>query len=205
MERKTILLVFLCFSFLQLSAQDIIKTNSGDITIQPITHGTLVLTYNNKTIYIDPYGGADGFKGIKKPDFILITDIHGDHLSAKTLDGLDTKKTQFIVPQAVADKIPEKYKDRLTVLENGQSIHRMDFYITAIPMYNLPEAADSKHTKGRGNGYIVNMAGKEHLYFWRYGRHSRNEKFKRYRRRFCVYELTLYYGCESSSKCCLRV
>lgn len=145
---------------LQTNAQDIIKTNSGDIMIEPITHGTLVLTFNNKTIYVDPYGGSDGFKAIKKPDYILITDIHGDHLNIETLDGIDTKGAQFIVPKAVADQLPEKYKEHLTILENGQSIHRMDFYITAIPMYNLPEASDAKHTKGRGNGYIVNMAGK---------------------------------------------
>jgi L-ascorbate metabolism protein UlaG (beta-lactamase superfamily) len=155
------LLITLSFVFaLQSSAQDIIKTKTGDITIQPITHGTLVLTYNNKTIYIDPYGGSDGFKNIKNPDFILITDIHGDHLNVNTLDGLDTIGTQFIVPQAVADQLPEKYKDKLTILENGQSIHRMEFYITAVPMYNLPEALDAKHTKGRGNGYIINMGGK---------------------------------------------
>ena len=28
-------------------------------------------------------------------------------------------------------------------------------------MYNLPEAADSRHTKGRGNGYILTMGGKK--------------------------------------------
>ena len=27
-------------------------------------------------------------------------------------------------------------------------------------MYNLPEAVDAKHTKGRGNGYILTMGGK---------------------------------------------
>ena len=159
---KKLYLLFLAIPIIaiQTNAQDIIKTNSGDIVIHPITHGTLVLSYNNKTIYVDPYGGANGFKGIKKPDFILITDIHGDHLNVKTLDGLDTKKTQFIVPKAVAEQLPENYKEHLTILENGQSIHREDLYITAIPMYNLPEAPDSKHTKGRGNGYIINMGGK---------------------------------------------
>jgi len=30
-------------------------------------------------------------------------------------------------------------------------------------MYNLPEDADSRHTKGRGNGYIV-MAGGKKMY-----------------------------------------
>jgi L-ascorbate metabolism protein UlaG (beta-lactamase superfamily) len=27
-------------------------------------------------------------------------------------------------------------------------------------MYNLPEEADSRHTKGRGNGYVLTLGGK---------------------------------------------
>jgi L-ascorbate metabolism protein UlaG (beta-lactamase superfamily) len=27
-------------------------------------------------------------------------------------------------------------------------------------MYNLPESQDSRHTKGRGNGYLITLAGK---------------------------------------------
>ena len=27
-------------------------------------------------------------------------------------------------------------------------------------MYNLPESPDAKHIRGRGNGYIINMGGK---------------------------------------------
>ena len=32
--------------------------------------------------------------------------------------------------------------------------------ITAIPMYNLPETAESRHPRGRGNGYVISMGGK---------------------------------------------
>ena len=28
-------------------------------------------------------------------------------------------------------------------------------------MYNLPESAESRHTKGRGNGYVLTMGGKK--------------------------------------------
>lgn len=160
MKSSPILLLIFSTCFLQAFSQDLIKTDTGELKIQPIIHGTLVLTHQNKTIYIDPYGGADRFEGVTNPDIILITDIHGDHLNLKTLEGLDTKNTRFIVPQAVADKMPEYYKEQLTILNNGQSVHRLKFYITAIPMYNLPETEDSRHTKGRGNGYIIHVGGK---------------------------------------------
>ncbi|MDT0553305.1 MBL fold metallo-hydrolase [Urechidicola vernalis] len=160
MKNYFLSLLALTFVTTSLSAQDNIPTSEGTITIHPITHGTLAIQFNNKTMYIDPYGGSEKFKNLPNADIILITDIHGDHLNQKTLDGLDTKKTQFIVPQAVADKLPEAYKPKLTILNNDQSVHRLDFYITATPMYNLPETEDSRHPKGRGNGYIINVAGK---------------------------------------------
>jgi L-ascorbate metabolism protein UlaG (beta-lactamase superfamily) len=66
----------------------------------------------------------------------------------------------IIAPQAVADQLPEKLKSKAVVLGNDQEIIQVGIPISAIPMYNLPEAEDSRHTKGRGNGYILNLGGK---------------------------------------------
>ncbi len=70
----------------QLSAPDTLQTIMGPLTIQPIQHASLVLTVHGVTIYSDPSGGADYFKGIAAPGIILITDIHGDHFDSKTLE-----------------------------------------------------------------------------------------------------------------------
>lgn len=147
-------------AFAQHAAPDKIETSSGPLTIQPILHGCLVLTWNNKTIYIDPYGGAKSFEGIAAPDLILITDIHGDHMSLETLNAIETDKAVLVAPQAVADQLPENLKSKAVVLNNGKNTKQLGILVTAIPMYNLPEAADSRHTKGRGNGYILNLGGK---------------------------------------------
>lgn len=143
----------------QRSAPDEIKTSKGALSIQPVQHGTLVFTWNGKTIYIDPYGGGKAFKGITKPDMIVITDIHGDHLSMETLQAIETSKAIMVVPKAVADQLPPSYKEQLVILNNGEKTNRLDVDITAMPMYNLPETADSRHPKGRGNGYILNFGG----------------------------------------------
>lgn len=157
-----LLLFFMLFLFVQAQrpAPDKIETSSGALTIQPINHGSLVLTWNNKTIYIDPYPNAKAFDGIAPPDLILITDIHGDHLNPETLNAIETSKAKLIVPQAVADQLPEKLKGKGVVLNNGKKITQAGITISAIPMYNLPEAPDARHTKGRGNGYILNLGGK---------------------------------------------
>lgn len=134
------------------------KTANGTLNIQPILHSSFVLTFDNKTIYVDPYGGQKLYKGLKSPDIILITDIHGDHLDFKTLDSIDTSKAIFITPQAVANKLSEAYKSNLIILNNKQGIHRLDFFIKALPMYNLPvDPPSKKHPKGRGNGYLLNI------------------------------------------------
>jgi len=157
----TFLLMLICsVSFAQIPAADEVKTSKGPLKIQPLNHATLALTWNGKTIYADPYEGAKTFDGIAAPDLILITDIHGDHFDPATLDALDLSHSIVVAPQAVADKMSEKLKAKTVVVGNGQTISKLDISITAIPMYNLPESADAKHTKGRGNGYVLKMGGK---------------------------------------------
>lgn len=145
----------------QRAAPDEIETSAGPLLIQPILHGCLVLTWNEKTIYVDPYGGAKAFEGIKSPDLILITDIHGDHLNAETLNAIETSKAKLIVPQAVADQLPEPLKGKAVIVGNGNRVTEHGISIAAIPMYNLPETPDSRHPKGRGNGYILTLGGKD--------------------------------------------
>lgn len=158
--KNLLTIVYLCASFSSFSQRDTLSTNDGAITIQPITHGTLVLSWKNEVVYVDPYGGAERFKGVADPTIILITDIHGDHLNQKTLEGLNTSRAKFFVPQAVKDKLSKSMKDRAVVIENGQTIVFQDMEILAIPMYNLPETDDSRHPKGRGNGYVLTIGGK---------------------------------------------
>ena len=148
----------------QRPAADQVATNKGPLSIQPIQHGSAVLTWDNKTLYVDPAGGVEAFIGLRAADLILITDIHGDHLDPKTLEGINATKAIVIAPPAVAEKLPAAFKDRVVVLRNGEKTDKLGISITAIPMYNLPESADARHTKGRGNGYVLTMGGKK-VYF----------------------------------------
>ena len=145
------------------SEADKIETQKGQLTIQPIFHGTVVLTWDNKTIYIDPYGGAKAFEGIAPADMVIITDIHGDHLNMETLAALQTSSAIFVVPPAVADKLAEPYTKRMVVIKNNETTTQLGISILAIPMYNLPETEDSRHPKGRGNGYVLTF-GEKRIY-----------------------------------------
>ena len=159
----------LCLLSLSIGAQsqrpeaDHFTTAKGELTIQPVLHGTLMIQFNEKTIYVDPYGGEKAFEGLDKPDLILITDIHGDHLDEKTLDAIKAEGTLIIAPQAVKDMMSEKYQKSTSVVNNGEKHGDLGILIEAIPMYNLPEAPDAKHVKGRGNGYILTL-GDQRVY-----------------------------------------
>lgn len=129
------------------------------MAIHPISHASVVITWGDEAIYADPVGGASAFEGQKKPTLILITDIHWDHLSAETLAVILPKNASPIAPKAVADILPEALASRAKVLANGEKIQQNGFNIEAIPMYNIPEKADAFHTKGRGNGYVIERDG----------------------------------------------
>ena len=131
----------------QRSAPDTEPTKIGPLNIQPIQHASLILTVHGITIYADP-SGADKYKGLTPPDIILITDIHGDHFDIKTIDAIKKESTLLIVPQVVADKLPDADKTHLVILKNGDQTTQSGISISAIPMYNLPESPTAMHTKG---------------------------------------------------------
>jgi L-ascorbate metabolism protein UlaG (beta-lactamase superfamily) len=164
MKYRLILLTLLTLIFAQCKVQqlgaDDIKTNKGILKIQPVMHASLVLNWDNKNIYVDPTGGAALYKNFGAPDMILITDIHGDHMDAKTIQEINTSNAILVAPQAVADMLPAAVKNKLVILKNGDTSNQLGVSVTAIPMYNIPETPTAFHTKGRGNGYVLNMGGK---------------------------------------------
>lgn len=139
---------------------DRLPTSDGDLVIHPVNHATLVMTWSGRAIYVDPVGEAARYANLPKPDLVLITDIHGDHLSAETLAAIVTDKTKFVAPEAVAAKLPENLRAKTTVLANGANQTVGGVNVEAIPMYNLTAERLKFHDKGRGNGYVLTLGGK---------------------------------------------
>lgn len=138
---------------------DLIKSPQGDLRIEVVQHATFVLRAPDKTIYVDPVGGADRFSRFPAADLILLTDIHGDHLDLKTLEPLVGKKTQLVAPPAAAERLTPDLKKQTTVLSNGASASLQGIPIEAIPAYNLTPDRLKFHAKGRGNGYLLTLNG----------------------------------------------
>jgi L-ascorbate metabolism protein UlaG (beta-lactamase superfamily) len=143
-----------------LFAVEEFPSSAGPIRITPIQHASLLVQAGGKVLYVDPAQGA--YDNLPKADYILITDIHGDHLSAGVIDKLKTASTEIIGSKAVAEKL-----SGVVAIGNGESKKLGPFSVEAIAAYNLtrgPKPGSLFHDKGRGNGYVIGFGGKR-IYF----------------------------------------
>lgn len=141
------------------AAPEEFSTSAGALRLTPIQHASLMIQAGGKVLYVDPAQGS--YDGLPQADYILITDIHGDHMDPALVDKLRKPSTVILAPKAVAEKVKG-----CTVISNGETKIVGSFKVEAIPVYNLKPAADGQiyHEKGRGNGYILTYGGKR-FYF----------------------------------------
>ena len=132
----------------------------GQVEIIPITHGSLVLKWQNKIIYVDPWSQGS-YQDLPPADLILITDIHADHMDPEQVAKVKKADTVIVAPASVQKTVTEAQ-----ILNNGETTEVLGIRIEAIPMYNLkrgPQPGELYHTKGRGNGYILSL-GDQRIY-----------------------------------------
>jgi L-ascorbate metabolism protein UlaG (beta-lactamase superfamily) len=136
------------------------STSAGTLKITPIQHASLMIQAGGKVLYLDPAQGS--FDGMPQADYILITDIHGDHMAPEIMNKLKKAGTEIVAPQAVSEKV-----SGASVIAYGQTKKLGPFTVESVPAYNLtrgPAAGKLFHDKGRGCGYIVTYGGKR-FYF----------------------------------------
>ena len=149
---------------LSLTAQVPVQTfatAAGVVKITPIYHATAMIQVGGDTIYIDPAPPAN-IQGLPPADLILITHDHTDHMNPANIAALSKAGTEIIAPAAVQQTVASAH-----VIANGESMTWRKWKISAVPMYNIVHMMPNGvayHTKGRGNGYILNYGGKN-FYF----------------------------------------
>ncbi len=159
-----ILLLLLCavlvaspaaFAITTSFERDTIKTSEGNVEITFIGHGSLMLTWNGKTIDIDPYSKLANYKKLPKADLILITHHHGDHFDPAAIEEIRTDSTVLIYTAKCAETMKGG-----KVMKNGDVQSIRGVKIEAVPAYNLvhmrPDGSPF-HPKGEGNGYVLTI------------------------------------------------
>lgn len=149
---KILFLVFFMSLVLTLFAQkqlqeDIIKTSGGDLKITCVGHGTLMFSFDDKVIHVDPVSSYTDYSKLPKADLILITHEHGDHLDAKAIQAITADKTMLVINPGSSKALPAA-----TVMKNGETRILAGFKVEAVPAYNIGKAF---HPQGNGNGYVI--------------------------------------------------
>ncbi|NLZ04842.1 MAG: MBL fold metallo-hydrolase [Phycisphaerae bacterium] len=141
--------------------EDVIKAEQGDLKITFIGHGTLMFTWQNKVIHVDPVTREGDYTKLPKADLVLITHEHGDHLDPKALELIRRPQTKIVLTKICAEKIAGGL-----VMKNGDVRTVDGLKIEAVPAYNIVHKrpdGDPFHPKGNGNGYVVTF-GKQRVY-----------------------------------------
>jgi L-ascorbate metabolism protein UlaG (beta-lactamase superfamily) len=158
MKFKLLLFIIMTGSVMAAMGQkvfesDTIKTAGGNLVITFIGHGSLLFTYQDKNIYIDPVMQVADYSLLPKADAILVTHEHGDHLDSTAIGKLSKPGTGIFLNQAGFDKV-----------KFGKVCANESFFIAAgIPVetvaaYNiigLRGNGKPYHPKGEGNGYVL--------------------------------------------------
>lgn len=140
-----------------IPSPDTLSTSTGDVTIQPLNHATLVLSQGPHVVYVDP--AKVDFTGQPAPTAILITHEHGDHFDPDNLSKI-AGTAAIVAPQSVADKVPAALKGQVMVMKNGDSGTVDGLPIMAVAAYNTTPERQQYHPKGRDNGYVLSFGDK---------------------------------------------
>ncbi len=137
---------------------DVLQTSAGDLEITFLGHGTLILTFDGRTIHVDPFSKVADYARLAKADVILITHEHRDHLDPEAMANVRTGETKVILTETCAKQV-----EGGIVMQNGDvhTVHGVT--IEAVPAYNLVHKRENGqpfHPKGVGNGYVIAFGDK---------------------------------------------
>jgi L-ascorbate metabolism protein UlaG (beta-lactamase superfamily) len=159
MRTQTGLFLFflvVCFSVVSSTLafeQDTVQTDRGPLVLTFIGHGSLAVSFQGKSIQIDPWSRLAEYTKFPKADLVLITHEHGDHLDTTAVQSLRAKSTVILCPEVCAQKL-----DGATIIRNGESRVVAGIPVEAVPAYNIVHLRDDStpfHPRGRGNGYVL--------------------------------------------------
>ena len=118
--------------------KDVLSTSAGDLGITFIGHGTLMFTFNEKVIHVDPFGKMADYSQLPKADMILLTHHHRDHFDPKALELIRTDSTKILLTEACAEQLAGGI-----IMKNGDIETVEGLKVEAVPAYNLVHKQDN--------------------------------------------------------------
>lgn len=132
-------------------------TPLGEIAVNLLGHASLLIKWQGKNIFVDPYSNVADFSEQPKADLVLLTHHHYDHLDEEALKEIVTDKTVFVSNTGCSETLPQT-----NVLKQGEEYSYDKIRIKAVYAYNMinkREDGSPYHPRGEGNGYILDFGG----------------------------------------------
>src|SRR6266705_1665109 len=105
------------------------STSKGMVKITPVQHASLMIEGGGKVIHVDPTSPGN-YEGLPPADFILITDIHPDHMDPKAIAKVQKAGTVIYAPAAVAKTVTAANGDRQRREQDGPRLEdRSDLHV----------------------------------------------------------------------------
>ena len=137
---------------------DVIPTSAGDLKITFLGHGSLMLAFNGKNIYVDPFSRVADYSQLPEADVVLITHEHRDHLDLQALASVRTERTVVVLTETCARQV-----EGGIVMQNEDERIVNEMRVEAVPAYNLVHKRENGqpfHPRGVGNGYVLTFGDK---------------------------------------------
>jgi len=152
------LITYSIMSFAQDLQTDTFRTSQGDLCIHFVKHASIFFEFKGKVIHIDPVSRMGDYGNYPDADLILVTHHHGDHLDLNAINELKKENTKIILTHK-CHEMSESLSD-VIIMKNGDELNINQLEIEAVPAYNIKhkrENGNPFHSKGEGNGYIINF------------------------------------------------
>ncbi|MDZ7391710.1 MAG: MBL fold metallo-hydrolase [candidate division KSB1 bacterium] len=133
--------------------RDTITTPQGPLLITFIGHASVMFTWHDTIVHVDPVSREADYAQLPKADLVLITHEHRDHLDTLALRQVRKGSTVVGIPEACQKEVPDG-----VVLRNGQVDTLAGIRVEAVPAYNIHHkrsTGEPFHPRGRGNGYVL--------------------------------------------------
>ncbi len=126
-----------------------------------INGASAVVQLDQALVFIDPVGSQEQYRRFGRPDIVILTRAHPDHLSTDTMIGMLRRDTVVLAPQAVIDLLPLMIANNvITPFEAGmtQVVDGITFRALSASS-DIPRGAQVYQRDRGGIGVVIEVDG----------------------------------------------
>ena len=164
MKRALVTVAIVLFSAVHLLS--VPPAKAEEINIASVNAVSAVVQLDQALVLFDPVGDQSQYRQFGRPDIVVLTRAHPDHLSIDTMIGLLRRDTVVLAPQEVIEQLPLMISNNvITPFNEGsrQDVNGIVFSALSLT-YNTPSNIEVI-IRQRGNIHVVLEVGGRRMLF----------------------------------------